>query len=92
MNDEYVVLKNAGDGTLDLSGWTVSDDGGHTYRVPSGVTLAGGETLTLYTGSGADSGSELYWGSDGAVWNNGGDTVVVRDASGDVVVRAEYSG
>lgn len=92
LNDEYVVLKNAGDGTLDLSGWTVSDDGGHTYRVPSGVTLASRETLTLYTGSGADSGSELYWGSDGAVWNNGGDTVVVRNASGDVVVRAEYSG
>ncbi|MFH5843345.1 lamin tail domain-containing protein [Haladaptatus sp. CMAA 1909] len=92
LNDEYVVLKNTGDVTLDLSGWTISDDGGHTYRVPSGVTLAGGKTLTLYTGSGSDSASERYWNADGAVWNNDEDTVVVRDTSGNVVVRAEYSG
>ncbi|WP_264783225.1 lamin tail domain-containing protein [Haladaptatus sp. T7] len=92
LNDEYVVLKNAADETLDLSGWTVSDDGGHTYRVPSGVTLAGGETLTLYTGSGSDSASELHWNADAAVWNNGGDTVVVRDATGTVVLRRKYEG
>ncbi|WP_227376889.1 lamin tail domain-containing protein [Haladaptatus halobius] len=67
LNDEYVVLKNSGNDGLDLSGWTVSDEGGHTYRVPSGVRLASGETVTLYTGSGSNSASELYWGSGSAV-------------------------
>jgi micrococcal nuclease len=92
LNDEYVVLKNTGGEPIDLSGWTISDDGGHTYRVPSGVTLTSRETLTLYTGSGSDSASELHWNANGAVWNNGGDTVVVRNTSGDVVLRKDYSG
>ncbi|GAA0259309.1 hypothetical protein GCM10009000_090300 [Halobacterium noricense] len=65
LNDEYVVLKNGRTDTLALSGWTISDDSGHTYRVPSGVSLAVGETVTLYTGSGSDSASELYWGQVG---------------------------
>jgi micrococcal nuclease len=84
LNDEYVVLKNSGNDGLDLSGWTVSDEGGHTYRVPSGVRLASGEMVTLYTGSGSNSASELYWGSGSAVWNNGGDAILVSNADGTV--------
>jgi micrococcal nuclease len=90
LNDEYVALRNTRGETLDLSGWAISDGGGHTYRVPSGVMLGGGEMLTLYTGSGPDSESELYLGADGAVWNNDGDTAVIRNASGHVVVRTEF--
>lgn len=92
LNGEYVVFENTGDSELDLSGWTISDAADHTYRVPSGVTLAPGETVTLYTGGGSDSASELYWGSGSAVWNNGGDTIIVTNADGTVVLRKEYSG
>ena len=88
-NDEYLVLENAGDATLDLSGWTVSDAAGHTYTFPDGTTLAPGERLTLYSGSGTDTESAYYWG-EGAVWNNGGDVVVVEDATGRRVLREEY--
>ncbi|SIR82172.1 micrococcal nuclease [Haladaptatus litoreus] len=92
LNDEYIVLRNGGTDALDISGWSISDDSGHTYRVPSGISLESGATVTLYTGSGSDSAAELYWGSDSAVWNNGGDTIIVRNESGDVVLREEYSG
>ncbi len=90
LNEEYVVLKNTGSGPLDISGWSISDAAGHSYEVPTGTTVAAGSTLSLHTGSGADSGSDLYWGEKSAVWNNGGDTVIVRDSSGGVVLRKEY--
>ncbi|WP_435178718.1 lamin tail domain-containing protein [Halorussus sp. AFM4] len=92
LNDEYVVLRNAGDRPLDLSGWTVTDEAGHEYRFPAGATLGPGETLTLRTGSGRDGGGEYYWGAGAPVWNNAGDTVFVRTDEGRLVLEAEYDG
>jgi len=90
LNDEYVVFENAGPETLDLSGWTVEDEAGKRYTVPDGVTLAPDEALTLRTGSGTDTGDELYWGAGSPVWNNGGDTVIVENATGDRVLAESY--
>lgn len=90
LNDEYVVFENAGAETLDLSGWTVEDEAGKRYAVPDGVTLAPGETLTLRTGSGTDTDDELYWDAGSPVWNNGGDTVIVENATGDRVLAESY--
>ncbi|WP_424004744.1 lamin tail domain-containing protein [Haloarcula salina] len=89
-NDEYVVFENTGETTLDLSGWTVEDEAEHTYRFPAGFELDPGSKVTLYTGSGADTDSELYWGSDAAIWNNNGDTVYVLDEDGETVVEKSY--
>ncbi len=89
-NGEWIVLENTGDSELDLTGWTLGDEASHTYSFPDGFTLGPGETVTLYTGSGTDSANELYWGSDSAIWNNGGDTVTVRDATGSIVVEYGY--
>ena len=90
LNDEYVVLKNTGDSELDLSGVTVTDEAGKEYVFPDGTTIAAGETITLYTGSGTDSDDSYYWDASGPVWNNGGDTVTVRSASGEVVAERSY--
>ncbi|PSQ17382.1 endonuclease [Halobacteriales archaeon QS_8_69_26] len=91
LNDEYVVFENVGEEPLDLSGWTVEDEAGHTYAFPDGFVLDLGDRVTLHTGSGADTDSDRYWGAGGAVWNNGGDVVVVRNADGEVVLSVEYS-
>lgn len=90
LNDEYVVLANDGDRTLDLSGWTVHDGDDHEYRFADGFTLEPGERVTLRSGSGTDTGSELYWDAGEPVWRNLGDTVTVRDADGGVVARESY--
>ena len=89
LNDEYVVLENTAGSDLSLAGWTVTDEAGQTYTFGE-VTLAPGERLTLHTGSGTDTATDVYWGRGGAVWNNGGDTVTVRDASGAVVAERGY--
>ena len=91
LNDEYVVLENTGEKALDISGWTVSDDADHSFRFPDRTTLAPDERVTLYTGSGTDSESAFYWGESQPVWNNDGDTVFVRDASGRLVLEDDQS-
>ena len=84
------MFENGGESALELSGWTVADEADHTYRFPTGFTLAAGERVTLYTGSGSDSATELHWNQDQAVWNNGGDTVIVSNADGEVVLEESY--
>lgn len=91
LNDEYIVFENTGDQPLELSNWSISDEAGHTYTFPSGFTLAPGSQVTLHTGSGTDSSSDRYWGSGSAIWNNAGDTIIVADDSGTVVLQEEYS-
>jgi len=92
LNDEYVVFRNAGDRTIDISGWVVSDEADHRYAFPAGTELAPGETLTLHTGRGTDGDGDYYWNADAPVWNNAGDTVFVRDADESLVLEVEYDG
>ncbi len=91
LDDEYLTFENTGDSTLDLGGWVLADAAGHRYTFPSGVTLAPGERVRISTGSGTDGDGELYWGADGAIWNNDGDTVLVTTDEGAVVVEDEYT-
>ncbi len=89
-DDENVVFENVGGSDLDLTGWTVEDEAGYDYQFPDGFTLAAGSRVTLYTGEGTDTDSELYWGSGTPIWNDGGDTVHVYDGAGQLVVEHTY--
>ncbi|MFC6835302.1 MBL fold metallo-hydrolase [Halomarina ordinaria] len=91
LNDEYVVFENTGEASLDLSGWTVSDEAGKTYTVPEGVDLAPDERVTLRTGSGSDGSGDLYWNAGSPVWNNDGDTVVVERDNGQRALTESYA-
>lgn len=91
LNDEYVVFETTGDQPLDIGGWTVSDEAGHSYTIPPGTTLAPGDRITLHTGSGSDTATDLYWDRDSPVWNNAGDTVIVRTDDGTLVEEESYS-
>lgn len=90
LNDEYIVFTNTGEEPLELSGYTIRDAAGRTYTVPDGVTLNPGATLTLHTGSGTDTDTDLYWGSGSPIWNNGGDTITVTAPDGTVVLEEAY--
>lgn len=89
LEDETVTLANAGNRSLSLDGWTLADEAGHTYTFTN-FTLAPGDRVTVHTGTGTDTATDRYWGATGPLWNNGGDTVMVRDASGSIVVRYQY--
>jgi len=88
--DEYVVLTNTGPDTVDMGGWRLADAAGATYTFPDGFSLDPGASVTVHTGSGTDSATDLYWGSGRPVWNNDGDTVIVTAADGTVVLEEDY--
>ncbi|MEZ3142694.1 lamin tail domain-containing protein [Halobaculum sp. MBLA0143] len=90
LNDEYVVFENPESDGIELGGYAVEDEVGKRYEFPSGFTLAGGATVTLHTGSGTDTETDLYWGSSYPVWNNNGDTVYVFDETGAEVLAYSY--
>lgn len=88
-NDEYVVFKNVGSSSLDLTGWFVSDEMNQFYVVPRFI-LGAGKTFTLYTGAGKNSTDALYWGRRKTVWNRGGDTIIIKDSTGRFVLSHVY--
>lgn len=92
-NDEWVRFTNDGDDPLNLDGWVVADESAsHRYTFRD-LTLAPGAAVTLFTGCGDDSATERYWcNADSAVWNNSGDTVFLRDPSGNTVLSESYAG
>jgi uncharacterized surface protein with fasciclin (FAS1) repeats len=70
---------------VNLTGWTITDEGMlHTYVFPPFV-LQAGETVTVHTGPGNDTATDLYWGRGSPVWNNDGDIATLADADGKVV-------
>jgi competence protein ComEC len=90
LNDEYVVFENTGSSSLELSGWELADAADHTYTFPEGTVLDPGARITIHTGSGTDTETDLYWGQSRPVWNNGGDTVILRDDTGTTVIEETY--
>jgi endonuclease YncB( thermonuclease family) len=91
LNEEWVRFTNTGSAPVDVSGWEVADESSsHRYTFEE-LTLAPGSSVTLYTGCGTDGPSQRYWcNKDSAVWNNSGDTVFLKDASGNTVAAETY--
>jgi hypothetical protein len=73
-----------------MTGYEIRDESGATFRVPDGFAVDSGGSFRLYTGSGEDSETALYWGRGQPVWNDDGDTVTVEDDDGEVVLEYAY--
>jgi len=81
LGDEWVRLVNQDSSMMDLSGWFLRDREDHTYPFPNGFKLIPDTSVRVHTGSGVDSPTDLYWGRDGGVWNNDGDTAYLWDSN-----------
>ncbi len=87
-NEEYVTFHNRC-GTINMDEWTVWDAGTNRYMFPETV-LETGETVTLYSGDGANTDRARYWDGRSAVWRNTGDRLFLRDESGELVEYEAY--
>ena len=87
LNDEWVRITNESDGRADLTGWVLKDESAsHRYRFSDGFGLDSGATVTVRTGCGTDTVTDVHWCTSGsAVWNNSGDTAFLLDAAGNIV-------
>lgn len=62
-------------------GYTLRDRSGHLYKFPT-FTLRPRASVTVHTGRGTNTGTNLYWGSGSFIWNNTGDTAYLRNTVG----------
>ncbi|UCF10748.1 MAG: lamin tail domain-containing protein [Candidatus Bipolaricaulota bacterium] len=83
LNDERVTLQNQGEETVDMTGWTLRNHLRVTYTFPEGFALAPGAVVTVHSGCGDDSGSDLFWCSRREIWDNnkGSATLVSGDGN-----------
>ncbi|HML26061.1 MAG TPA: PGF-pre-PGF domain-containing protein, partial [Methanomethylovorans sp.] len=85
MKEEWIKIRNSGSSRVDLTGWEIKDEGYiHTYTFPS-FELGAGSIVTVYSSKGSNTETELYWGSDGFVWNDDGDTAYLYNSGGYLV-------
>jgi len=89
LNDEYIIFKNVGSMPVDMKGWELKDAIDNTYTFPDFV-LQPGKKVTVHTGKGVDTETDLYWGSEDGVWNDGGDIVTLLDATGQIINSEKY--
>lgn len=91
LDHEWVRVHNFGDRSRTLTGWRLRDAQGHVFRFPT-FRLRAGASVTIHTGRGSNTRTDLYWGKDWYVWNNDGDTAALKSKAGIRVDRCHYGG
>ena len=89
LNEEFVTLRNKCAYPVNMTGWVLSDAANNTHTFPEFI-LANKTAVTLHTGPGQDNSTDLYWGRTRAVWNNQGDTLLMRDNNGRLLLNYSY--
>ncbi len=93
-DDEFVELVNVSGSEQDLSGWTLADGYSVRHTFPPGSVVAADCTIVVFGDGpiiGEMGGAVVQEASSGGLGlNNGGDTVFLRTADGDLVTGATY--
>jgi endonuclease YncB( thermonuclease family) len=93
---EWVRIRNLDPvNTVPLAGWWLRDSSLQRYSFPDWAALPPGETLTVYTGSGVDTWTELFWNLTSTVFDNPsaagtGDGAYLFDPQGDLRAYMTY--
>ncbi|MFH1631337.1 MAG: thermonuclease family protein [Candidatus Aenigmatarchaeota archaeon] len=90
---EYVIFKNNCEHDLNISEWTVINKNLEIFTFP-GCFLIPGAKIELNTGNGNNSFSKynsvVYWNRSQSVWSNSGDTLVMYDIDGNIILNYSY--
>jgi hypothetical protein len=92
VNGEFVELVNTGGTSASIGGWTISDATGVRHTFAAGTTLAAGKAIVVFGGSAAIPAglTNAVAASTGTLsLANGGDSVVLKDAS--AVTKTSYT-
>lgn len=86
---ESFEIRNHGEGSVNLNGWTVQDSGSNIYTFPE-FTLEPGNTARIYNdyeNTTVDCSVDLCWTSksSSSLWNNNGDVATLKDSFGEEV-------
>lgn len=89
--DEWVMISNRGNTSVNLAGWTLTDGVEFRYVFPS-LLLPAGYAIRIHPGFGFETPGNLYLSLPGDMLDDTGDTVMLLDPSGIVVSRYSYAG
>ncbi|WP_238717539.1 thermonuclease family protein [Natronorubrum halophilum] len=89
LNDERVKITNTGSSSIDLDGFTLSDEAGYSHTF-AGFTLGASDSVYVHTGSGTNDADDRYMGYGTEIWNDDGDTATVQTAVGTTVAQLAY--
>lgn len=76
---EVVTIRNDSWRKIDLENWTLCDSGDHYCYAFGPISIDSRGELKLWTKSGTDMASDLYWNKTKSIWNDAGDTARLMD-------------
>ncbi|MFD7100597.1 lamin tail domain-containing protein [Streptomyces xanthophaeus] len=82
-NSEWVEVRNNGRQSVELRGFTLTDQQGNRYRF-KGFRLDGRSSVRIHTGQGRDTLQDLYQDRRHQIWDER-DTATLRDNRGNVI-------
>ena len=82
LTSEQVILTNLS-GQVNMAGWTMTDGEGNKFTFPSLSLLSNGE-VTVHTGRGTNTPTDLYWGQTDSRWASG-KVAYLRDPAGKLI-------
>ncbi|MER7683078.1 lamin tail domain-containing protein [Streptomyces sp. NPDC096934] len=91
LNREWIDVTNTSRRSVNLDGWTLSDEDGHTYTFRH-YRLDGRSTVRVHTGVGRDTYRDVYQDRRNYVWDNRSDTATLRNDHGRFIDDASWSG
>ncbi|WP_330294630.1 lamin tail domain-containing protein [Streptomyces sp. NBC_00503] len=88
LNGEWVEVKNTGKKTVDLRGYTLTDQQGNRYRFRS-LMLDGHSSVKVHTGKGKDTLHDVYQGRANQVWDQR-DSATLRNDHGRILDSSSW--
>lgn len=89
VDGEYLIITNHDNYNINMEGWYLQDEAARTaYKF--NYTLETNTSVIIYTGSGEDNQTTLFWGWYQGIWNNGGDMAILQDENGLMVDYYRY--
>ena len=86
--DQWVEIANEGTGSMNLTGWTLTNVENQMFSFPADFTAKAGSIVKVHAGKGNNTAADLFNGT--LVWNKKGDTATLKDATGKIVSEYKY--
>jgi hypothetical protein len=89
LQGEFVRIDSVDEAIVDMANWTLCDEAGHRFTFPA-ITLRPGTYVRVWTKTGRNTATDVYWGRHQPVWNNMGDCAYLRDSQGTLIDTYRY--
>ncbi len=86
--DQWVEIANEGTGSMNLTGWMLTNMENQMFSFPANFTLKAGSIVKVHEGLGNDTATDLF--NSTLLWNKESDTATLKDATGKVVSEYKY--